>query len=132
MRIFPTPIEIGPEEGFAPDKDIFQRASLGSGLTNLVSISEDPLVVMLDAPWGQGKTTFVKMWAGELRKKNIPVIYFDAFANDHVDNAFLAIAAEVIRTSYQQDGDSICVSLSSINTTMLRTHPLGARLSAWF
>jgi hypothetical protein len=99
MRIFPPQLKIGDEEGFTPEKDIFQRAPFGEGLTNLVSVADDPLVIMLDSPWGTGKTTFIKMWAGHLRKNGFPVIYFDAFQNDHVDDGFLAIAAEVIRLS---------------------------------
>ena len=33
---------------------------------------------------------------GELRQLGIPVIYFDAFANDYIDDPFLAIAGEII------------------------------------
>ena len=99
MRFFPKSIEIAEDEGFSRDKDIFQRSGFGEGLLNLVTTSEDPLVILLDSPWGTGKTTFIKMWAGELRKRGLPVIYFDAFENDHVDNGFVAIAAEVIRLS---------------------------------
>jgi hypothetical protein len=97
MRIFPAPVQIGSEEGFTPDKDIFARREFGASLANLVFMSDDPLVILLDSPWGTGKTTFLNMWAGELRKSKVPVIYFDAFLNDHVDDAFLAIASEVIR-----------------------------------
>jgi predicted KAP-like P-loop ATPase len=39
------------------------------------------------------------MWAGHLRKNGFPVVYFDAFENDHLDNGFIAIAAEVLRVS---------------------------------
>lgn len=99
MRIFPPPIEITDNEGFTPDKDIFSRANFGSGLANLMAKVEDPMVLVLDAPWGSGKTTFVKMWAGYLRQLGHPVIYFDAFANDYVDSAFLAIAGEVVSLS---------------------------------
>ncbi|MBI1385222.1 MAG: hypothetical protein GC150_09955 [Rhizobiales bacterium] len=36
------------------------------------------------------------MWAGELRKRGLPVIYFDAFANDFQADAFVALASEVV------------------------------------
>ena len=55
-----------------------------------------PLVALLDAPWGFGKTTFIKMWMGELSKSKIPAIYFDAFANDYQEDAFIAISSEII------------------------------------
>ncbi|MFS8042352.1 P-loop NTPase fold protein [Xanthobacter sp. AM33] len=96
MHILPAPLSIGETEGFTPEKDIFKRSEFGRGLTNIVQQIEDPLVILLDSPWGTGKTTFLEMWAGELRKLGHPVIYFDAFAHDHIENAFLAIAGEII------------------------------------
>jgi hypothetical protein len=51
---------------------------------------------LLDAEWGTGKTTFVKMWLGELAKAGVPTIYFDAFANDYHDDAFLTVAGEIV------------------------------------
>ena len=36
------------------------------------------------------------MWAGELRKQEIPVIFFDAFQHDYAEDAFTAIAGEII------------------------------------
>jgi hypothetical protein len=82
-----------------PQKDIFQRATFGAGIANLLRESSDPLTIVLDSAWGTGKTIFIKMLAGHLRNEGFPVIYFDAFENDHVDNGFLAIAGEVIRLS---------------------------------
>jgi hypothetical protein len=101
MKIFPPPLEIGDEEGFAAGKDIFQRASLGAGLTTLVGSVSDPMVVALDSQWGSGKTTFLKMWAGELRKAGFPVVLFDAFESDYIDDAFIAIAGEIIALADQ-------------------------------
>lgn len=102
MRIFNIPPEIGDLDGFTPDVDIFGRATLGEGLTHLAMTAEDPLVIALDADWGAGKTIFLKMWAGELRKLGFPVIYFDAYANDYVEDAFVALAGEVIRLAQTQ------------------------------
>lgn len=96
MRIIPPELEIGPDEGFDPKKDIFKRAELGRGLTNIVSAVAEPLVIALDGQWGSGKTTFLKMWAGELRKTCFHVIYFDAFANDYAEDAFTALAGKII------------------------------------
>jgi hypothetical protein len=105
MRIFPPDLEIGDHEGFNPKKDIFQRAEFGKGITNLLSGSIDPLIIALDEPWGMGKTTFIKMLAGHLRNEGFPVIYFDAFKNDHVDNGFLTIAGEVMHLSKELNQD---------------------------
>jgi hypothetical protein len=97
MRLFPLEPVIGEREGFTPEKDIFVRKPIGDGLTNLVSTIQDPIVIALDAQWGAGKTTFLKMWAGELRKLGFPVIYFDAFQNDFAEDAFVALAGEIVQ-----------------------------------
>jgi KAP family P-loop domain len=89
-------MEIDPTEGFLPEKDIFGRKSFGDRLTRIVRALENPSVLLLDAPWGTGKTTFVKMWRGELMKAGIPSVYFDAFASDYQEDAFLAVASQII------------------------------------
>jgi hypothetical protein len=96
MRLFPPELEIGPEDGFNTGKDIFGRKEFGDRLTNIVRSLEGPAVLVLDAPWGTGKTTFVKMWRGELSKADVSWIYFDAFSNDYHEDAFLALAGEII------------------------------------
>ncbi|MFW5487357.1 MAG: hypothetical protein ACNI3A_02875 [Desulfovibrio sp.] len=56
MHIFPKELEIGDYEGFDDNKDIFKRKEFGEGLGNLFANMEDPMVAILDAPWGSGKT----------------------------------------------------------------------------
>ena len=65
-------------------------------MANLIANVDDPLVIAFNGQWGSGKTVFLKMWAGELRKAGFPVIYFDAFENDYVEDAFAALAREVV------------------------------------
>jgi hypothetical protein len=96
MRLFPKELEIAPGEGFTAENDIFGRAAFGQQLTSIVSRVDAPLVLVLDAPLGEWKTTFMRMLAGELNKQNIPSIYFDAFANDYQDNAFIALSSHII------------------------------------
>ena len=57
------------------------------------------MVIALDGPWGSGKSVYVKQWAGFLREKDAPVIYFDAFSNDHYEDAFLALAAQIYQAA---------------------------------
>jgi hypothetical protein len=93
-RLFPAPLDIGETEGF--DKDLFGFAEFGHGLTNLVTTVADPLVMAIDGQWGTGKSTFLRMWAGELRNAGFPVVHFDAFEHDYLEDAFLALAGEII------------------------------------
>lgn len=96
MKLFPPPLVVGNTEGFTVENDLFGRKPIAEGMTNLLTKVSSPLTVAVDGQWGSGKTVFLKMWAGELRKQNIPVAYFDAFANDHNEDAFSAIAQNLI------------------------------------
>ena len=88
------------EESDAFKNDVLERKSYGEALLNLVTRSNDALVISLDGKWGEGKTTFVKMWQGLLLEAGVPNIYIDAFANDYVDDAFISVASAI--TSYAE------------------------------
>nr|WP_263434327.1 KAP family NTPase [Vibrio cholerae] len=77
---------------------MFHRKQFGDRLYNLINNSDENLVLALDAQWGEGKSTFIKMWSGENRHKQEPpleTIYFDAFENDYQKEPFLALASEI-------------------------------------
>lgn len=98
MRLTVPEINLDNNEGFTPEIDIFNRKGFGDRLYNLVSNSNENLVLALDAQWGEGKSTFIKMWANENRHKQQPpleTIYFDAFENDYQKDPFLALASEI-------------------------------------
>lgn len=99
MKIYPPEPEIGEFEGFAEPNDIFGYADFGGRLANLVLNLDDPSVLLLDDDWGTGKTTFVKQWAGLMRQRGVPVIHFDAFANDFQNDAFIALSRQIIAAS---------------------------------
>lgn len=94
VRLKPKPLVIGDYEGF--EKDLFGLSEYGERLADLVCNVEDPLVTILDGPWGSGKTIFAKQWAGLMRNRDARVIYFDAFANDHYEDALTPLAAQIL------------------------------------
>lgn len=95
MRLTPLEPEIPAGEGFTEGNDIFGYREFAESLSNLVRKIDEPLVMVLDGPWGSGKSVFVKQWAELMRGKGAPVIHFDAFANDYIEDAFTAISAEI-------------------------------------
>ena len=95
MRLSIPPLEISETEGFTTEKDIFNRKPFGEALYKLVSNIEDELIIALDAKWGEGKTTFIKMWRGYLTENKVKSIYFDAFSNDYIDDPFTALSGEI-------------------------------------
>jgi len=40
MRLFPPELEIGPEEGFTPEKDLFDRRPFGGKLTRIIQTAD--------------------------------------------------------------------------------------------
>lgn len=105
MELFLPPIKISEDEGFTSEKDIFGRRQFGENLLNLIVASKSSLVVGLDAKWGEGKTTFVKMWRGYLSspENSVKSIYFDAFANDYQSDPFFLISSELYGLIDQED-----------------------------
>ncbi len=98
MKLTIPSVQIGEKEGFSRDKDIFSRKEFGERLANLIARSNGDLVLAIDAQWGEGKSTFIKMWKGHIlhhHETKIESIYFDAFANDYQKEPFLALAAEM-------------------------------------
>ncbi len=104
MRLTPLAPEI-PEEGFTEDNDIFGYREFGERLANLIRNVQGSLVIALDGPWGSGKSVFVRQWAGLLRKKGAGVVLFDAFGNDHFEDAFLALSGQILATAKEELAD---------------------------
>lgn len=75
--------------------DLLDRSKIAAALTKVISISTNGLVVSLNAPWGYGKTTFLKMWAASLRNANFRVVYFSAWESDFTDDPLVALLAEL-------------------------------------
>ncbi|CAJ1830198.1 hypothetical protein IIDPJIOB_01819 [Aeromonas veronii] len=86
-------IEIIEGNPFANDK--LDRKESAEILTEFILSSKEPMVICIDAPWGQGKTTFLRMWEQHLKDNNVPTIYFNAWENDFTDDAFVSLIGEI-------------------------------------
>ena len=95
MKLLVPPLKISETDGFRPEIDIFNRRAYGESLFNLIKNTEGELVLALDAPWGEGKSTFIKMWRGLLAENKVANIYFDAFENDYQQDPLLAISSQL-------------------------------------
>lgn len=106
MRLTTPELYIEEKEGFSDENDIFNRKGFGERLYNLIVNSNENLVLALDAEWGQGKSTFIRMWCSHNHfHQNPPLktIYFDAFENDYQKEPFLALAAEIYELLDNED-----------------------------
>lgn len=101
VKVYPSPPIT--EDGFSSGNDLLKKAFLADGMTNLITNVEDPLVIAFNGVWGSGKTTFLKTWMADLQKTGHPVVFFDAFENDYVEDAFAALVRELIAITEQQN-----------------------------
>ena len=92
INIRPADINIPSDDPFKNDQ--LDRKHLADTLTNLVANFESPCVIAIDAAWGTGKTTFINIWAQVLRKQKYPIVQFNAWENDLVGNAMVALSSE--------------------------------------
>ena len=93
IRIRPEEVEIPTNEPF--QHDLLGRKEPAELLTQLVDGIDGPCVMAIDAPWGAGKTTFLKMWSCHLRKNGFPVVEFNAWETDHATDPFVALVSEL-------------------------------------
>ena len=134
IRIQPKEIEIPPDDPFA--YDLLGRRQPVEVFTRLITDVEGPCAVALDAAWGAGKTTFLKMWAQHLRNEHYPVVEFNAWETDASGDPFLALSTEI--TSGLRDWGKRPVGLKIQRTEMLakqvlrRTAPGALRFAASF
>ncbi len=128
IKIVTRPIIVRDDEAF--EQDVLGRKEFGESLLNLVLLSNDELVISLDGKWGEGKTTFVKMWQGLLDKKDIPNIYVNAFESDYSDDAFIAIAGAI--TAYiAEDENKDEVNTDNFKEFKEKAKVVGVKFLPW-
>ena len=93
IRIQPRDIEV--PEGDPFEEDLLGRKEPAEALTSIIGSIEGPCVLALDAGWGLGKTTFLKMWAQDLQNQGFPVVRFNAWETDFTEEPFVALSAEL-------------------------------------
>jgi predicted KAP-like P-loop ATPase len=93
MEIKIRPIEIPSETPFVNDE--LDRQAEIKNLTELLVNIETPLVFTIDAKWGSGKTTFIKMWQADLSNQEIFSLYFNAWETDFAEDPLIAFLGEL-------------------------------------
>ncbi|PBQ28592.1 KAP family P-loop NTPase fold protein [Shewanella algae] len=89
----PVPLRFKPLS-FAEDEwpnaaDKLGRSREIENLTPVLLNAEAPLVFAIDAPWGGGKTTFIKLWQQFLKKEGKVSLYLNAWESDFADDPLL-------------------------------------------
>lgn len=84
------------------NNDVLERKGLAEKLTKLLDTLNQPFVLSLASGYGTGKTYFIRNWRrdlqgkeGEEGKKGYFPVYFNAWEEDHADDAFVAFVAAI-------------------------------------
>jgi hypothetical protein len=93
VRVRNVPFGIDSDNPFAGD--LLERQTLSDTLTQLVQKADDSFVLALDAPWGGGKTTFLRMWLSELKRQGTASIYFNAWEHDFTGDPLACLLGEL-------------------------------------
>lgn len=93
MKLKTPEIEIPPTDPFR--NDLLERQDSAVALTELICSTNEPLVLSINASWGEGKTTFLKMWHQMLNNKEVKTLYFNAWVNDFSEDAFVSLIGEL-------------------------------------
>ena len=103
IRIQPREIEIPEDDPFK--YDLLDRKEPISVLTHIIGSIDGPCVLAVDAPWGAGKTTFLKIWEQHLRIEGFPVVSFNAWETDFSDDPFIALSDAILQgLEHYKDG----------------------------
>ena len=95
IRVRPTEVQVPEDNPFR--HDLLNRFDDALALTHLLHRFGGPCVVAIDAPWGSGKTTFIKMWCQYLRNHDIPIVEFNAWSDDFSKDPFIALSSEILK-----------------------------------
>ncbi len=90
MNIKPQEITIDPNNPYDGNR-LFRNEQAAKALTQIVKHTQSGYTLSINADWGYGKTTFVKMWNVELQKEGYKTIYFNAWESDFVADPMMAL-----------------------------------------
>ena len=104
FKVQPADIDISQDDPFR--EDLLERKSSIEVLTKLTRSIAGPCVIGIDAAWGNGKTTYLRLLHAHLENNNIPVVGFNAWESDYYADPFAAIVTEL--TEKFQDFEDDC------------------------
>ncbi|MGI9391950.1 MAG: P-loop NTPase fold protein, partial [Parvibaculales bacterium] len=90
-------------EGNPWEDDVLERQEIAGKLSNIVSTTSQPFVIGLSAPFGGGKTFFLKRWQQELQNAEFPVVYFNAWETDYTKDPLMAFFAKLEEDLFKKD-----------------------------
>ncbi|QAR32749.1 hypothetical protein EP073_04820 [Geovibrio thiophilus] len=113
----PKPIEINPDDIFA--NDMLGREQIIINLTEIIKNAEEGFVLCVNAPWGNGKTTFINLWKVFLEGNSFKTIYFNAWENDYSKEPLLSIL-NAIGTEFEEKSTGTLAKVKKAGFKLLK------------
>ena len=95
------PIKVPPNKPF--EHDLLNRENQCEELIRVIKDAQTPYVLAIDAPWGSGKTTFLRMMQAVCKEHEIPNVFFNAWQADFNNNALASMIAEIATNDQWKD-----------------------------
>ena len=132
IRIQPRGIEVPEDDPFK--NDLLDRQEAVEVLTHLVGNIEGPCVLAVDADWGAGKTTFLRIWSQHLRNGGFPLVEFNAWETDFSEDPFVTLSIKLTEGLRECAGEPLGGKIDAINEAakdvLRRVAPGAIRLAA--
>lgn len=100
-------IDIDKNDIFKNDK--LNRKEAIENLSSLIASTNDAFTLSVNANWGSGKTTFIRLWQTYLKKEmDVHSIYFSAWEDDFSKEPLISILGEInqyVFENFQADPD---------------------------
>ena len=108
------PLIVHPESPFAGDALSRQGECERLVESILAPETKTPFVLAVNAPWGAGKTVFLKMVETVCKAKEIPTVFFNAWEADFHNDALAAMIGEVGEQIQPETGDELAKVVESV------------------
>jgi len=103
MKLKREELTLGQEDIF--ENDLMHRKDEVKNLSQIIIQVEDPLVLAINAPWGSGKTTLIKLLQANLEKEhNSAVININAWETDFAEDPLIPILNSIDMWASRQSG----------------------------
>ena len=101
MNFSPEILDIPADTPFA--NDLLGREQCADILTSLIDTSKKGFTMSINATWGYGKTTFIRMWEKKLKNLGYSTVYINAWEKDFIDDPFAVVMATIWEQTQKQD-----------------------------
>lgn len=116
--------EILSDEPFK--NDLLDREQYADILTSLIDTSEKGFTMSINATWGYGKTTFVRMWEAKLRAQGYSTVYINAWEKDYIQDPFAVVISTIWEQTQKQNSH-----VKNIATTVKELADIASKIIAY-